>query len=151
MSRKHCRLLIAVCSLVPLLFALPESAALAQEEGKGFWAANGRTSFRLYCASCHGTEARGDGNVAKFLTVEPADLTRIMERYDEWPEERLYAIIDGREEVRAHGRREMPIWGDVFQSPLADSEQTEEEEQERADRKIRELIIYLKTIQVTDE
>jgi len=134
--------------LVLLLWFAP--SMVAQEEGLGFLAANGRTSFRLYCASCHGTTAVGDGNVAKFLTVEPADLTRIGQRYGEWPEEMLYRMIDGREEVRTHGRREMPIWGDVFQSPLADAMRTEEEKESRADRKIRELVVFLKTIQVED-
>ena len=145
------RLLVAVCAMIPLLVWLPEPASVAQEEGKGFWAANGRTSFRLYCASCHGMDGQGGGNVAKFLTVEPADLTRIAERYDEWPEELLYEIIDGRQEVKTHGRREMPIWGDVFQSPLADNLETGEEAEERADRKIQELLIFLKTLQVEDD
>ncbi len=147
--KKSRPLFVAVSAMAFL--TLPPGPATAQEEGEGFWAANGRTSFRLYCASCHGADAKGNGNVAQYLTVEPADLTRIEERYGEWPDERLYEIIDGRAEVRAHGRREMPIWGDVLQSPLSDSLRTEEEGEERADRKIRELIIFLRTIQVTGD
>ena len=31
----------------------------------------------------------------------------------------MYRIIDGREEVRGHGTRDMPIWGEVFRQPEA--------------------------------
>jgi hypothetical protein len=58
--------------------------------------------------------------------------------------------IDGREEVGAHGRRDMPIWGEVLQSPLADDLKAGSESEERADRKISELVLYLKTIQTAD-
>ena len=51
------------------------------QDGAGCVAANGRVSFRLYCASCHGEDGEGNGPVAKFLTIEPADLTRIEQRY----------------------------------------------------------------------
>lgn len=139
--------LTAVLVFIALL-AAPTVPSVAQE-GEGFLAANGRVSFRLYCASCHGASAKGDGSVAKFLKVPPADLTMLSQKYDgELPEDKLYAIIDGREEVRAHGRREMPVWGDVFQSPLSDTEETGESGQERVDRKMRELIVFLRTIQV---
>ena len=120
------------------------------QESPGFKAANGRVSYRLYCASCHGEGAEGDGPVAKYLNVPPSDLTRIAERYGEWPEEDLYAKIDGRQEVRAHGRRDMPVWGDVLQSPLADDLKAGTESEERAERKIEELVLFLKTIQVQE-
>ena len=31
-----------------------------------------------------------------------------------FPFDRVYQIIDGRQEVKAHGTREMPIWGLAF-------------------------------------
>lgn len=150
MSRTSGVWLIALCLAVAALVVLADTPSQAQEQGAGFMAGNGRTSFRLYCQNCHGKGGEGDGNVAKFLTVPPADLTRIEERHGEWPEEKLYAIIDGREEVKGHGRREMPIWGDVFQSPWADDLPVEEQGEERADRKIEELILFLETIQVEE-
>ncbi len=149
MSRSSGVWLVA-CLVLAALTVLADTPSRAHEEGAGFMAGNGRTSYRLYCQNCHGKGGQGDGNVSKFLTVEPSDLTRIEERYGEWPEEALYAIIDGRDEVRGHGRREMPIWGDVFQSPWSDDAPVEEGGEERADRKIRELIVFLRTIQVTE-
>ena len=39
--------------------------------------ARGRISFRLYCRSCHGDRATGNGPVAEMLKGPPADLTRL--------------------------------------------------------------------------
>jgi hypothetical protein len=42
----------------------------------------------------------------------------------------------------------MPVWGDVFQSSLAqDSAASGESGEERAQRKIKELVLYLESIQ----
>lgn len=128
-------------------------AAYAQSEKPkphpGFMAAKGRVSFNRYCASCHGAKADGSGSVAKFLKVPPADLRKITQRAGgEFPHERLVAIIDGREEVRGHGSREMPIWGDVLQSPLSEvAPGAAEPGEQRAARMIDELVYFLKGIQ----
>ncbi len=36
--------------------------------------------FRAYCASCHGSEGRGDGPMAPILKTQPSDLTTISRR-----------------------------------------------------------------------
>ena len=75
----------------------------------------GKSVYKSYCSSCHGTAAQGDGPVAEFLRVPPTDLTRVArENGGEYPFEEVVKVIDGREKVRAHGS-DMPIWGDVFQ------------------------------------
>ena len=142
--------LLIAASMLGVVLLIGVGLPVSAQEGPGFLAANGRVSYRLYCASCHGNGGEGAGPVAKFLTTEPSDLTRIEQRYGEWPEEVLYTKIDGREEVGAHGRRDMPVWGEVLQSPLADDLKAGSESEERADRKIRELVLYLKTIQTAD-
>ena len=74
-----------------------------------------------------------------------------MDESGEFPYERLEAVIDGRTSVRGHGSREMPIWGDVFQSPLSEAYAAPGESgEDRAERMIKELIYFLGTIQ-TDE
>ena len=71
--------------------------------------------FASYCASCHGRDARGKGPVASALTVPPADLTRIAARRGgRFEASEVAAYIDGRTDVLAHGRREMPVWGRIF-------------------------------------
>lgn len=145
--------------LIPLMLlaAFLAQPAYAQSDDSqphpGFMAANGRVSFNRYCASCHGTKADGTGSVAKFLKIPPADLRKITQRAGgEFPHEKLVAVIDGREEVRGHGSREMPIWGDVLQSPLSETTPgAEEPGEERASRMIDELVYYLKGLQEPSE
>jgi mono/diheme cytochrome c family protein len=74
----------------------------------------GAQLFRTYCASCHGTDARGSGPLAEHLRRTPPDLTLYaMRNGGGVPTERLIEIIDGRH-VPSHGDREMPVWGDAF-------------------------------------
>jgi mono/diheme cytochrome c family protein len=75
----------------------------------------GKQEFVRNCASCHGAGGRGNGPLAKFMTVGPADLTELTARNDgEFPLYTVVQIIDGRDMKDAHGSRAMPIWGDRF-------------------------------------
>jgi mono/diheme cytochrome c family protein len=42
----------------------------------------GKQEFVRNCASCHGAGGRGNGPLAKFMTVGPADLTELTARND---------------------------------------------------------------------
>ena len=76
----------------------------------------GNQLFRTYCASCHGTTARGNGPLAESLRHIPPDLTTYTARNGGvFPSERLRRIVDGRD-VPTHGDREMPVWGDAFKT-----------------------------------
>ena len=76
---------------------------------------SGAELFERFCASCHGSEARGDGPVAASLNVAVPDLTTIGLRYGEFPAIRVRDVIDGRGiDMRAHGTRTMPVWGYEF-------------------------------------
>ncbi len=77
----------------------------------------GELEYQRYCAVCHGVDAKGHGVMRSFLTVEPSNLTQESKKNDgKFPFWRIYGVIDGREEVRGHGTREMPIWGARFRS-----------------------------------
>ena len=77
----------------------------------------GRQEFQRYCATCHGTDAKGHGPSAEFLLAKPADLTQLKKQHGGvflfW---RTYDIIEGSKDrvIRGHGSRDMPIWGDTF-------------------------------------
>lgn len=76
---------------------------------------SGEELFGRFCASCHGEQARGDGPVAPSLRTAPPDLTTISQRHGEFPVGLIRDMIDGRGvDVRAHGTREMPVWGHEF-------------------------------------
>jgi mono/diheme cytochrome c family protein len=76
---------------------------------------SGEELYLRFCASCHGSEAMGDGPVSRSLNVAVPDLTRITSRYGEFPAGMIRDVIDGRGiDKRAHGTREMPVWGYEF-------------------------------------
>jgi len=94
-----------------MLFALGVSAQAPPKE----IITAGELEYQRNCAVCHGPEARGDGVMKRYLTVQPTNL-RILARSSggKFPFWEVYHKIDGQTEVRAHGTRDMPIWGDRF-------------------------------------
>lgn len=146
----HVVVFISVMTLTILLALVAVSLAQeGEDEHPGFLAAKGRVTYRTYCSNCHGKSGAGDGNLAQYLTVAPADLTQISkENAGKFPREKVHKIIDGRDAVRGHGGSEMPIWGDVFQSTLSEEmAPAGEGGEERAQRKIKELVLFLESIQ----
>jgi hypothetical protein len=87
------------------------------------------------------------------LKVTPTDLRMLrVENEGVYPAERIANFIDGQEDVQAHGSRDMPVWGEVFQTPLVANPATPNEgAEDRAGRKIRELVLYVETIQQNPE
>ncbi|NND70280.1 MAG: cytochrome C [Rhodothermales bacterium] len=103
---------------------------------------NGEISYALYCTSCHGEQGYGDGPVASALTVKPTDLTKLTQKYDGiFPAEEIYAYVDGRRDVAAHGTRDMPVWGQVWQ------EEGSKQSDEEVDTRLRELVEYIRSLQ----
>ncbi|MGD2115329.1 MAG: c-type cytochrome [Acidobacteriota bacterium] len=135
--------------LVSLLFCAVQTARAVEPPDLGpgaerELAARGSVTYRVYCASCHGRAARGDGKLADLLDAEPANLTLIGWRNeDRFPVDHVYQVIDGREEVSENGRREMPVWGEA----LGATEEAAGLAPERIEAKIWELVYYLKSIQ----
>ncbi len=72
----------------------------------------GKREYEQSCATCHGLDGKGKGSFAQALELSVPDLTTLAKRNGGvFPVSRVYDMIDGREEVKAHGSREMPIWG----------------------------------------
>ena len=103
----------------------------------------GREVFRLYCASCHGVSARGDGPLASNMRRKPSDLTEIAKRNgDQFPSEMVFRTIDGRQRVRGHGGPDMPVWGDAFARSGDNATPTSVRET------IESLVSYIQSFQV---
>jgi mono/diheme cytochrome c family protein len=82
----------------------------------------GKREYDSNCASCHGLMGKGDGPYKPFLTKSPSDLTLLSKKNaGVFPFHNVYAIIDGRLEVAAHGSREMPVWGAQYSIKSAES------------------------------
>lgn len=134
-------------SLVVLIGAVlwwaSASPGLAEEDE---FVATGKLYYQRYCASCHGISAKGDGPLAQDLKTKPADLTQLSKKNGgKFPDLRLYRTIDGREEVKGHGPREMPVWGTWFNIEIQENKSST-----RANRvagRILLLVHYLESIQ----
>lgn len=132
---------VALVSGVSVVAAQQAGAA---EKPETFSVFNGKQSYKSFCANCHGVEGRGDGYLASSLGARPTDLTAIAKKNGGvYPADRVSATIDGRVEVKAHGRREMPVWGDAFIWP----EEESPERRESVRKKIGELVEFLRSIQ----
>lgn len=108
-----------------------------------------RPAVELYqqlCSSCHGVAGKGDGPVASLIKTGVPDLTRLAQRNGgEFPAEDVRRTIDGRWDHRAHGARDMPVWGwQLYSSVTSD----DAGERARVDSVIDGLVEYLRGIQV---
>jgi mono/diheme cytochrome c family protein len=96
--------------------------------------------FRMYCATCHGRDGRGNGPVTPALKVPPPDLTLLSRRQTGvFPEQEVEIIITGPGAMAAHGSDEMPVWGLIFQALDASDA--------RAKARIRNLVAHIRSIQ----
>ena len=79
------------------------------------WSQNidlGEMEYLSSCAACHGLDGNGKGPLSAELKSQPADLTILAKTNDGvFPVNAIYEVIDGRKAIKAHGTREMPIWG----------------------------------------
>ena len=102
----------------------------------------GSDLFRTYCATCHGTGGKGDGPLAEMLKVRPANLTGLAARNNGVFDEAMVArIVDGREPVKGHGGKDMPVWGDAFRQATGGSDDAS------IKARIDALVRHLQTIQ----
>ena len=106
----------------------------------------GADLFRKYCATCHGTEASGQGPMAGVLIIKPADLTALSrENGGEFPVARVVARIDGREPLVSHGSP-MPVYGDFFEGNDT-ALKTPAGQPILTSGPIADLVAFLKTVQ----
>ncbi|NNK79728.1 MAG: hypothetical protein HKP40_13570 [Litoreibacter sp.] len=75
----------------------------------------GKPEYDQRCAVCHGAEGAGDGAVGVLFAQSPKDLrTLASDNGGVFPFADVYQAIEGGREIAAHGRTEMPIWGDYL-------------------------------------
>src|ERR1700758_2809872 len=118
-----------------LLLTLVANVVTADEAG------DGKAIYLQYCASCHGTKGDGKGPLASTLTTPPANLRMLSQRFgNPLPEDVIAKFIDGRSDVKAHGPRDMPVWGRRFSSMARGN-------QRMVKNAIAKLVAYLQSIQ----
>ena len=112
----------------------------------------GEFEYTNSCAQCHGASGKGDGPVAPLLKKTPSDLTTLeKDNRGIFPVANVYSIIEGGADVRLHGPRDMPLWGNRFRNRIKGDEHSSgspQEINEYARTRILALIEYLSTLQV---
>ena len=124
------------------LLSLPSRLATAQDVEV---IAGGELEYQNTCAICHGVDARGNGIMSRYMTVKPANLRQFtLTSGGSFPFWEVYRKIDGQFEVRGHGTRDMPIWGDRFRAQAGGDGKNA---QTQAAGRILSLVFYLQHIQ----
>jgi mono/diheme cytochrome c family protein len=133
--------------LISLLF-LGATFAMAQEAPKTIKktsipvtsAGSGEEMFNTYCAVCHGKSGKGDGPAASEFKIPPANLTLLAKNNNgKFPADHIAETIrTGPRDAKAHGSKDMPVWGTLFAS-LGDSAQVKQ--------RIFNLTSYVETLQ----
>jgi mono/diheme cytochrome c family protein len=102
---------------------------------------SGRDIYMDRCGACHGEDAKGSGPAAGALAVVPANLTTLAQRNGGvFPADYVKKVVGDWVEIRAHGSREMPIWGELFHPKSAAGQQA-------ADEQFEKLAAFLKSVQ----
>ena len=121
------------------------AVACTHTRSKDIHKMSGGELFEQFCASCHGPGGEGDGPVAPLIKIPVADLTRISRRHGgEFPADDVRRTIDGRADQKAHGTRDMPVWGMEFYDYFNINT---DGEQRRVDAVVDQLVTYLRSIQ----
>ncbi|WP_447962693.1 cytochrome c [Nitrospira sp. Ecomares 2.1] len=131
-------------SLALLVIGMGMSSGWAQEQDV---IAGGKQLFQKFCASCHGSQARGNGPLSESLKPKPANLTRLSANHrGSFPFWQAYRMIDGRDHIPSHGTRDMPVFGIWFRIP-DDEVSIETEWADQVRGRIWQLLSYLESIQ----
>jgi len=140
---------IRTAVLLTALSFLCASAVMAQDTTKTIKkepipvtsGASGEEMFNTYCAACHGKSGKGDGPAASEFKTLPANLTVLARNNNgTFPEAYVAQVIQtGPRDAKAHGSKDMPVWGKLFES-MGDEASVK--------LRIRNLANYIETLQV---
>jgi len=138
--------LLSGCRTSQSMSVLAERSGISVTTSESQPETPGKLLYLQNCSACHGENGYGDGPAAIGFCLPPPDLTRIAERNKgAFPYSKIVAVIEGRRPIDAHGYRQMPVWGDVFQASA--KRMGLEDDQELADGNILALASWLERIQ----
>jgi cytochrome c553 len=114
---------IRCAAIVAALLISGATAAMAQDAVKKSTirmtsASSGQEMFNTYCAVCHGVSGKGDGPASTEFKIAPANLTMLAKNHSgTFPEAYVSQVIQtGPRDAKAHGSKDMPVWGPLFAS-----------------------------------
>ena len=105
----------ALFSLALVTWAQNTEKAVKHVAMKPTSAASGEEMYKNYCASCHGTDLKGNGPAASALKIPATDLTYLAKKEGgKYPSAKVVSAIKGDVDLPAHGSKDMPVWGPLF-------------------------------------
>ncbi|MBT8112186.1 MAG: hypothetical protein KJO47_00770, partial [Gammaproteobacteria bacterium] len=64
---------------------------------------------------CHGDMGKGNGIYASKLVIKPANIALLKkENNGVFPTRDIFQVIEGTDDIKLHGPKAMPVWGDRF-------------------------------------
>jgi len=118
-----------------------DKPAATKAPAQGAAGPSGKQTYKHYCASCHGAEARGNGPAAFMLKTAPPDLTTLAKRHGgKFPYDYVSDVLRFGTRIRSHGSSDMPIWGPIFGS-------IDNYDEVAVRKRIRNLSDYLASLQ----
>ncbi|MGC1482803.1 MAG: cytochrome c [Candidatus Acidiferrum sp.] len=130
-----CTLFVAVCATAQ------QDPVADKSQLPPTYVPSGKTMYKQYCASCHGTDGKGRGPASASLNKRPADLTTLAKRHDgKFPREYVAGALRFGPGLSAHGSSEMPVWGPIFQY-------LDNYDEAAVRQRIKNLCDYLESIQ----
>jgi mono/diheme cytochrome c family protein len=138
---RMCRIGISLSRVMTLLGLTFVSVAIIGAAKKPAIGLSGHHIFMDRCGACHGEDGKGNGPAVGALKVAPADLTLLARKNGgTFPAEYVRKMISEWVDIGAHGSREMPIWGTLFNPRSAADQQI-------ANDQFKNLVVYLESIQ----
>ena len=136
----------AIAQAVLVMIGTTATAALAADKLVDV----GKFEYEGACTVCHGATGKGNGPFMGQLTTKIPDLTVLAKNNGGvFPFDRVYQVIDGREQIKAHGTRDMPVWGQAFrrQSSVYFQNYPAEDQESNARSRILALTEYVYRLQ----
>jgi len=132
-----------VCALLSSVVALAaqDNPIVERNQLPAAYVPSGKTMFKQYCASCHGADAKGRGPATPTLNTRVPDLTTLAKRHDgKYPYEYVANTLRFGPGFAAHGSKEMPVWGPIFQY-------LDNYDEAAVNQRIKNLCDYLESLQ----
>ncbi len=148
------RSIVSIAVLLVSFIGAMQYRAFAQDNGGVTLTPSGQVvsggdEYRQFCAQCHGVSGKGDGPLASELKKPATDLTQLSKQNGgQFPYQMVYDTISGKNLVKSHGTREMPIWVLQFsQRRNTFGMGTLHRSQYQIDQEIKRITDYIKSVQ----
>jgi len=96
-------------ALLVIVCAMGNAQTKQSEKTRTASSGSGKQTYMLYCAACHGADARGDGPAATVLRTSPPDLTTLAKRHGgKFPYDYVFDVLRFGTRFASQGPKRLP-------------------------------------------